>query len=155
MNNRLNAIATFAQKRDEEIANKKKREEEKEEYLKQTILGWHDRIQQLIETANACVEHGIKIECSYSGERNYEHGHFITDAVSHILGFEYYGRRREIITRIGKRGGGACYFDVFTDGKTIDATGTERLWALQRFVDDFDRFESMFYAYVDSVCASK
>jgi hypothetical protein len=56
---------------------------------------------------------------------------------------------------MGKEGGGCCHFDVYTDGKTIMATGSDRLWALERFVEGFDKFESMFYAYVDKVCKSK
>lgn len=155
MNNRINAIAAFAQRRDEDIANKKKQAEDREEFLKQTILGWSDRIQQLIDTANACVEHNIKFYHDWAGDRNYDHDYFRTDGCSHILGFEFNPYHPSTITRIGKEGGGCCYFDVYTDGKTITATGKDRLWALERFIESFDEFETKFYAYVDKVCKSK
>lgn len=151
---RIDNIANFAQRRDEEAANKVKQAESREEFLKQTILSWSDRIQELIATANACVEHGIKIDHDRINDRDYEHNYFITDACSHILGFEYlYGCTT--IKRIGKRGGGCCHFNIFTDGITIEATGTDRLWALERFVEAFDEFETKFYEYVDRVCKSK
>jgi hypothetical protein len=155
MNNRINAIAEFAQKRDMEIANKKKQAEDREEFLKQTILGWSERIQQLIETANACLEYGIKFWHDSASDRNYDHNYFVTDGCSHILGFECNRFHPAQITRIGKEGGGCCYYDVFTDGKTIEATGDDRLWALEKFVGNFDEFETKFYAYVDKICKSK
>lgn len=155
MNNRINAIASFAQRRDEEIAYKQKQAEDREEFLKQTILGWSDRIQQLIDTANACVEHGIAICHNDINDRNYDRNYFITDGCSHILGFEFNRYHPSTITRIGKEGGGCCHFDVYTDGKTVTATGSDRLWALERFVEAFDEFETKFYAYVDKVCKSK
>lgn len=151
---RIDNIANFAQKREAEVDAKKRQAEEREEFLKQTILGWHDRIQELIDTANACVKHGIKIDHDRINDRDYEHNYFITDGCSHILGFEY-GYGCTTIKRIGKRGGGCCHFNVFTDGITIDASGSDILWALERFVENFDKFESMFYAYVDRVCNSK
>ena len=155
MNNRINAIAAFAQRRDDEIAFKQKQAEDREECLKQTILGWSARIQQLIDTANACVEHGINFYHFYVSNRAYDHNYFITDGCSHILGFEFNPHHPSTITRIGKEGGGCCHFDVYTDGKTITATGSDRLWALERFVEEFDEFETKFYAYVDKVCKSK
>ena len=155
MNNRANAIANFAQKRDAEVAAKKKQAEDREEFLKRTILGWSDRIQELIETANACVEHGVPICHSYINGRNYDDDYFRTDGCSHILGFEFNHCHPSPITRIGKEGGGYDHYNVFTDGKTITATGDDRLWALERFVEKFDEFETKFYAYVDKVCQSK
>lgn len=151
MNSRINAITEFAQRREEEVAIKKKQAEYREEYLKQTILGWTDRIQQLIDTANTCVKYGIRFYHNWTSDRNYDGGHFITDSWCHILGFEFNQHHPSTITRIGKEGGGCCDFDVFTDGKTITATGGSRLWALERFVESFDDFETKFYAYVDRV----
>ena len=152
---RIDNIANFAQRRDDEIAAKKKAAEDKEEFLKQTILGWSDQIQQLIDTANACVKHGIKFYHYDASGRNYDHNYFITDGCSHILGFEFNRCHPSTITRIGKEGGGCCDFDVYTDGQTITATGNSRLWALEEFVKSFDEFETKFYAYVDKVCQSK
>ena len=155
MNNRLNSIAAFAQRRDEDIANRRQQAIDKEEYLKKTILGQSDRINQLIDTANACVKHGIKFYTNSANRCHYDDGHFVTDSWCHSLGFEFNHCRPSVITRIGKMGGGACNFDVYTDGKTITATGSDRLWALSRFVEDFNEFETKFYAYVDKICQSK
>lgn len=155
MNNRIDAIAKYAKRRDEEIANKKREVENREEFLKQTILGWSDRIKDLIDTANACLENNIKFWHDRANDRNYDHNYFVTDACSHILGFECNRYKPSKITRIGKEGGGCCHFDVYTDGITIAATGSDCLWALERFVESFDKFETKFYAYVDRVCQSK
>lgn len=152
---RLDAIAAFAQRRDAEIVAKKKQAENREEFLKQTILGWSDRIQQLIDTANACISYGIPICHDYINGRNYDDNYFRTDGCSHILGFEFNPHHPSTITRIGKEGGGYDHYNVYTDGKTITATGDDRLWALERFVEKFDEFETKFYAYVDKVCKSK
>ena len=94
---RLDNIAGFAQKRDAEVAAKTKQKEEREEFLKDTILGWHDRIQELIDTANACVKHGIPISHDTISGRDYDHKYFITDGCSHILGFEFNRHRPSII----------------------------------------------------------
>lgn len=152
---RIENIANFAQRRDEAVSAKKKQAEDREEFLKQTILGWSDRIQQLIDTANACVKHGIKFWNDSANYRDYDGRHFVTDGWCHILGFEFNRHNPSSITRIGKAGGGACHYDVFTDGKTIHATGEDRLWALEKFVETFDEFETKFYAYVDKICQSK
>lgn len=152
---RIDNIANFAQRRDAEVVAKIKKAEDREEFLKQTILSWSDRIHQLIDTANACVEHGIKFWHTRTNDRDYDGNHFITDGWCHILGFEFNHCHPSTITRIGKEGGGACHYDVFTDGKTISATGEDRLWALERFVEKFDEFEIKFYAYVDRICQSK
>lgn len=152
---RIENIANFAQRRDAAVEAKKKQAEDREEFLKQTILGWSDRIKDLIDTANACVEHGIKFWTTSANYCDYDSHHFVTDGWCHILGFEFNHCRPSTITRIGKAGGGACHYNVFTDGKTIVATGNDRLWALEQFVEKFDEFETKFYAYVDRVCQSK
>lgn len=152
---RIDSIANFAQRRDAEVAAKIKKAEDREEFLKETILGWSDRIQELIDTANACVKNGIPIEHDYASDRDYDHKYFVTDGCSHILGFEFNRHRPSSITRIGKEGGGYSRYNVFTDGKTITATGEDRLWALEKFVETFDEFETKFYAYVDRICQSK
>ena len=152
---RIDNIAGFALRRDAEVAAKIKQKEEREVFLKETILGWHDRIQELIDTANACVKNGIVFYHDRANDRDYDGRHFVTDGWCHILGFVFNRHRPETITKIGKEGGGACHYDVFTDGKTITATGEDRLLALEKFVETFDEFETKFYAYVDRICESK
>ena len=152
---RIDNIANFAERRDAEALAKIEKAEGREAFLKEKILGWSDRIQELIDTANACVKHGIKFYHTFASNCDYDGDHFITDGCCHILGFEFNQNRPSAITRIGKAGGGACHFDVFTDGKTITATGEDRLWALEKFVETFDEFETKFYAYVDRICQSK
>ena len=153
LKNRLEAIANYTKHKEEKELEKQKRLLEEETMLKQTILNWSSRIQNLITTANSCLEHGIAIAHDSTRYCDYDHGHFITDSWAHRVGFEYRGDDNKI-TRIGKMGGGCEDYDVYTDGYVVYAQGSSKMYALRTIVSDFEEFESKFYAYVDSVCAN-
>lgn len=151
--NRIGSIKNFAENRDREIAEKERMRLNRIEELKQIILSYGDRIINLIDTANACVENGIKIYYDSPNYCNYDHNHFVTDGWCHQLGFDFNYHCPSKITRIGKRGGGCCDFNVFTDGRVVTTNGgADTLRALENFVAKFDEFESKFYAYVDKIC---
>lgn len=156
---RIDNIAMFAQKRDEEQMEKEMRSKMEIEQYKEMIKALKPRIDELLAVGNACLEHGIPLEGrAFGGREGYDTNQFITNGWSHLVGFvqEYdqNARKRLPFTKVGKRGGGACHYDLETDGVRIDVSG-EVLYVLKRFVEAFDEFESEFYKYVDKVTGSK
>ena len=107
------------------------------------------RIDELLEVGNACLEHKIPLTGgSWGGHEGYDTHQFFSNSWSHLVGF--IGNKNEPITQVGKIGGGACGWNLTTDGVTINVSGDiERV--LKYFLDDFDKFETEFYAYVDKV----
>ena len=105
---------------------------------------------------NSCLKNNIRIKYNSCNYCDYEHGHFITDAWAHLLGFVIEGRIQDknTIYYLGIEGGGCCQWNLKTDGNTVyveGATQDKKLYVLKRFVDEFDEFESKFYSYVDKI----
>ena len=152
---RINKIENFAkQKCEEEKMREMKLNQQIEEY-KQQIRELKPRIDELLEVGNACLKHNIPLEGSrWGGYEGYDTHQFITNGWSHLLGFvgNYSQARRKVLpfTKLGIEGGGACTFNLETDGDTINVIG-DKCYVLKKFVDNFDRFESEFYKYVDKV----
>lgn len=148
------------------------RHEEKRQMLIAKILGMSDRIASLIEVGNSCAEAGMMpYKDMYHNERTKDN--FCTDGIYHEVGFWHDGPHfqgpKYSIRYVGFENGGACgHYDFYTDGKEIfeeheHARGA--LWDrehhgeakrrqptlehLQYFVDNFDAFEKMFYAWFD------
>lgn len=160
MNNRINAIAEFAQRREADKVSKEMELARKHEECKVKIRALKPRIDELLEVGNACLENNISLEGKeWGGHEGYDTHQFITNSWSHLLGFvaEYdqIARKRKPFKSVGIYGGGACDYNLITDGITIKLDGNSTLHVLKRFVDEFDKFESEFYAYVDKVCKSK
>lgn len=156
--NRIDNIAKFAQKKEEEqIAKENDTIRQIEEY-KAKIRSLKSRIDELIMVGNACIDHNIPLEGRAFGcHEGYDTNQFITNSWSHLLGFvqtyDKNTRKRLPFTKLGIHGGGACYFNLETDGVTVDVSGKESLYVLKRFVNGFDVFETEFYKYVDKITA--
>lgn len=153
---RIENIAKFAQTRNETQAHKEAAKVQRMEQYKQQIRSLKPRIAELLEVGNACLEHNIPLEGRrWGGHEGYDTHQFITNSWSHLLGFvwkyEKGTRRPQPFTKLGIMGGGACNFNLETDGETIDVSGGDILYVLKRFVDEFDRFEDEFYKYVDRI----
>lgn len=160
MNNRISAIEKFAQKREEEKTAKEMELLRQHEEYKARIRALKSRIDELLEIGNACLTHNIPLEGErWGGHQGYDTHQFITNSWSHLLGFvsEYdkTTRKRKPFKNVGIYGGGACNFNLVTDGVTINLDGKDTLYVLKRFVDEFDTFESEFYKYIDVVCEKK
>ena len=152
---RINNIARFAQKKEEERIMKEMSIEMQIEEYKAKIRSFKPRIDELLAVGNACLEYGIPLEGKeWGGHEGYDTNQFITNGWSHLLGFianyDQTKRKKMPFTKIGIMGGGACHYDLKTDGVTIDVSG-EVLYILKRFVEGFDLFEEEFYKYVDKV----
>ena len=155
---RIDNIAKFAQRKEEEkIAKENSIVNQIEEY-KAKIRTLKPRIDELIMVGNACLAHNIPLEGrSFGCREGYDTNQFITNGWSHLLGFvkayDKDTRRQLPFTRLGIEGGGACYFNLETDGVIVEVSGKESLYVLKRFVDGFDIFETEFYKYVDKITA--
>lgn len=152
---RIDNIAKFAEKRDDEQMAKEMRTRIEIEKYKEEIRALKPRIDELLAVGNACMEHGIPLEGrAWGGRENYGTHQFISNSWSHVVGFiaQYDQKARKYLpfTKVGVRGGGACHWDLETDGVRFDVSG-DVLWVLKHFVEGFENFETKFYAYVDSV----
>lgn len=147
---RIDNIAKFAQKREEETILKENLSLSRIETYKEKIKELKPRIDELLEVGNACLEHKIPLTGSgYGCREGYDTHQFISNGWSHLVGFINDGNNKSF-TKVGKIGGGACNWNLTTDGITINVDGeVERV--LKLFLDGFDTFETEFYAYVDKV----
>lgn len=147
--NRINNIKKFAQKKEEEkINNEMKIKKQIEEY-KRNIRLLKPRIDELINVGNACRKYDIKLTGkAWGGHEGYDTHQFMTNSWSHLLGFVHNGNND--FNCLGIFGGGACDYNLKTDGNFIEVEGNV-LHILKRFVNEFDEFETEFYNYVDKV----
>ena len=152
---RVDNIAKFAQKKEMEKAAKEMAIAQQIESYKEQIRALKPRIDELLAVGNACLKHNIPLE-TQSSDQSYNTHQFISNSWSHLCGFirEYdQDTRRPLpFTKVGKIGGGACDWNLETDGVTIDVSG-DALNVLKRFVEGFDTFETEFYKYVDRITA--
>ena len=154
--NRVDNIAKFAQKRDEDKTAKEMAVIRQIEELKEKIITFKTRIEELLKVGNACLEYNIPLEGKdWKSHEGYDTNQFITNGWSHLLGFvnkyDQDTRKRLPFTTLGIAGGGSCWYNLETDGVTVDVSGKDTLHVLKRFVDEFDEFETEFYKYVDKV----
>jgi hypothetical protein len=155
--NRVDNITKFAQKKAEEQIAKENETMQRIEAYKEQIKALKPRIDELLMVGNACLEHGIKLEGkAWGGHEGYDTHQFISNSWSHLCGFisEYNqsARKHMPFTKVGKIGGGACNYNLTTDGVSINVSGDVE-YVLKKFLDDFDTFETEFYNYVDKVTA--
>ena len=153
---RIDNIAKFAQKKEQEQTAKEIAKIRQIEEYKAIIKSFKPRIDELLAVGNACLKHNIPLEGrAWGGHEGYDTNQFVSNSWSHLVGFvmEYeQDTKRPVFKRVGKLGGGACNYNLKTDGETIEVSG-DVLGVLKSFVDRFDQFETEFYKYVDSITA--
>lgn len=169
MSTRLEKFKKFKADTDNKELEKKMAIKMEREDLIAKVRCLKPRIDELIETANECIEYGICIN-EYGKSFNYyvdeyEKGTFVTNGWSHKVGFiqksnGYYKGKRvyNTIKYIGIDNGGAngCY-DFRTDGYSVqyihekneDDRKIPSIYDLKKFLNGFDEFEKKFYEYVD------
>lgn len=148
--NRLDNIKKFANKRDIEQTQKKENSLNRIEEYKAHIKTLKPRIDELLKVGNACLEYGIELNGgSWGGHEGYDTHQFFSNSWSHLVGFINDGKDKRI-TKVGKRGGGACNWELETNGIDIEVSGNIEQ-VLKYFIDEFDEFETEFYKYVDKV----
>jgi hypothetical protein len=163
---RIDDIKNYKVKCETENKNKEiARQNEINSYIEQ-IKALKPRIEELILTANACLENGIEINttqkefCSFLD--TWECGTFCTNCITHKIGFVWQYKDNQFINKIetmGVNGGGANgehylrtngNFVISRAGRGYDDKCKEPdIFQLKTFVKDFDAFETAFYAYID------
>lgn len=112
-------------------------------------------IDNLITVAKAAREAEIPIE-KFDDKFHYEDGDFMTDVMTHKVGFVPMSIANRAIIGVGFQGGGCCgNYDFFTDGSVIcdknrdnehdREASTEHL---EKFIKEFPEFEKAFYDYI-------
>lgn len=152
---RVNNILKYAQKKEIEKTEKEMAIATQIKEYKEKIKSLKPKIDELLLVGNACLENKIPLEGqAWGGHEGYDTHQFITNSWSHLLGFvnnyDRNTRKRLSFIKLGIHGGGACNFNLETDGIMIDVSGDE-LYVLKKFVDKFDEFESEFYKYIDNI----
>ena len=153
MMSRIDNIAKFAQQRDIKKMEKETQKQLRIERYKAEIRALKPRIDELLTVGNACVQHNIPID-AMSGYYGYDNHQFVSEGIRHLVGFirERDQNTRAVLpfTKVGKIGGGACDWNLKTDGENIIVDGDIE-YVLKAFLDKFDEFETEFYKYVDKV----
>lgn len=145
---RVKNIMDYAQRKSEERVRAQEAKALEIQSYKDRVCSLEPRIAEMLRVANACVAHGIPLPYNHTHNQSndYEAGYFIADSIRHRLGFI---PSNSLIKYVGIMGGGYCEYNLETNGDEIRVRGDEA-GVLKRFLAEFDRFESMFYKYVDA-----
>ena len=156
---RIEAMKAYKVRQEQKAKGEADAVESKRAELALGIRGLKDRIQKLIETANACIENGIPIEAQhrYYGYDTWENGEFFTNAVSHKVGFvkkRILGKVLNEVEYMGIDGGGANgehYLRTNGDCVICAVGNPPEIYQMNKFLEDFESFETAFYAYIDKI----
>ena len=146
-NDKLKAI-----KDAEDIANETER-------LIEQIKELKPRIDDLIELANYAKRNGIEIDHRDVNHEDYEHGTFISNGWSHVVGFIKAPKDADIIY-MGQIAGGACgSWNFATDGEEVfdyhENDGRKRepsIEHMKHFIKRFQECEKAFHKYIEDKC---
>jgi hypothetical protein len=145
---------------DEKRIKEEKIDMERKELLNK-ISSLEERIRDLITLVNECVKNGINLPANtgkYGYGTGYRDHNFYADGINHHVGFMGHGKG--LCDYIGIYNGGFCgVWDFYTNGEEVflkhETNGFIRydveINHLQKFLSDFDIFESAFYKWIDSL----
>ena len=145
---------------DEKRIKEEKIDMERKELLNK-ISSLEERIHDLITLVNECAKIGIKLPANtekYGYGTGYRSHNFYADGIYHHVGFM--GRKKEMCNYIGIYNGGFCgVWDFYTNGKEIFLKHEKdksirydvEIYHLEKFLSEFDIFESAFYKWNDSL----
>ena len=159
--NIIDLISTYSARKKEVERIEKEKLSVRADELANQICQLKPRIDELIATANACIRNNIEIDQyhrrGYRSEDCYERGTFVTNSISHRVGFVV---NRDGLYELGINAGGACgSWDFRTNGSYVRSVletnrNTRRaplIEHMEAFLSQFDVFEKAFYAYVDDI----
>ena len=160
--NRIQAIKEYKVRTEQKEKEKVETENTKREKLASKIKSLGDRIEKLIDTANACLENGIEINATRNNghwqcDDKWERGTFCTNCTTHKIGFVWTFKDHKFIGKIEEMGidGGGANGEHYlrTDGTVVKdrLPKLPQAYQMQRFVDTFDDFEKAFYDYIDKI----
>lgn len=150
---RIAIIRAAGQKKKEQEAQKKEKDNEKYNAALEAVLELRPRVAELIELANQVLESGLEFPKEGSCYRK-----FFSDGIRHKIGFMGHGMQP--IRYIGIYNGGACgpwnfYIngsDGFAKHEKTKETGKPDIYTLNIFQKGFSTFEAEFLAWVDGGC---
>ena len=172
------AIIKNKAEQDKNEAQAKADAEERERFeLEEQIRDLLNRIRDLCQLANACIENGIKIPTNSQFSSEYNSGEkwgypyeFIAEGIRHHVGFftpkREWRNGEQVFTEpfryIGIKNGGACgVWDFRTDGVTVESinntdydrgkTTKPRIQDMKKFLKEFPLFEQGFLNWIDSL----
>lgn len=164
MDNRIEAMKKYREEENRKAEEKAKTEARELERSIELVKRFKPRIEKLLETANECEKYGICIDKYGAGFNrsldSWEKGTFVSNSISHKLGFiGYMTDKGKEYLMLGIKAGGACgCYDFITNGNLVlsEHEKTKAVSAplqkhLKQFLQDFDKFESKFYEYVDGI----
>ena len=168
-----NIIINYKIKKEKEEQLKIKAIKEKQEMLKKQIRALEPRIKDIIVLGNFCLKNDIKVWQKGIEDAKYENKCFETDGIKHQLGFYrnhfkgYPVYRCSEYDYIGFENGGFCGdWDFVTNGKEIFEVHEEKdkmttigphsiireptVYQMNKFLNDFNKFEKEFFNYIKS-----
>lgn len=154
---RLNNINSFVEKKEAEKMTKTENESLEIKRLVDEIKELQPRISDLLIVGNACLFNKIPLKGTGFGcKESYDTHQFITNGWFHLLGFvdKSIAPQKLPFMYLGIQGGGFYTYDLETDGYIVYVSGRDgrdKIYVLNRFIKEFDKFEKEFYAYVDRV----
>ena len=164
INNILNKIENYKAQTAERAEQERVAAEHHRQSLFDRIQVMKPDIDNLIKVANTAKEAGIPIHVKFPDTNfTYENGDFMTDAMTHKIGFIPSSLISEGIIGVGFEGGGYCgQYDFFTNGSVIcdknRDNGHDREAStehLEKFIKKFPEFEKAFYDYIEKVTGGK
>lgn len=132
-------------------------EKETQLYLKTSskVIALKDRIKELIETANVCIDNNIEINMyGKTGKpinNTYSNGTFMANKVSYKVGFI---EKKPEIEQMGVYSEDELFS---TDGENVftkkgdNKMDTANISLMEKFLNGFDSFETAFYKYIDEI----
>lgn len=164
INNILNKIENYKAQTAERAEQERIAEKHHRQRLLDQIRVMKPDIDNLIKVAKAAQEAMIPIQVKFPYTNfSYENSHFMTDAMTHKVGFVKDLWTNKVIIGVGFEGGGCCgEYDFFTDGSTIyDRNRDDGRYReastkhLEKFIEKFPEFERVFYAYIEKITGGK
>lgn len=172
LENRLNIIKNKAERdRQEKIAREREEEKRIDDLIDQ-VNSMEDRIQDIINLANACIKSKISIPRkgyyygNYDSGKKYGYPHeFVAEGIRHHVGLIVDAREYDVLNHnysikyIGINNGGANgKYDFHTDGHYVyhvheDNNSIKRPteYDLEKFLKEFPEFEKGFLNWIDSL----
>ena len=161
---RLDKIKAFKVGRDKARMAAEIENENRTNALIKQIQVLKPRIDELLETANVCAENGIDLDVYrssyFQSVDSRENGTFVTNGVSHHVGFISPHLTEKKFKYLGIEAGGSLgNLDFRTNGDKVFSEEENNfgkisaplIHHMEKFLNGFDEFESAFYNYIDKL----
>lgn len=154
---RMKQLEAWKMKKDLEERVKADLAAEHERKVVAEIEALWPRAKEIIQLYNACLDKGVNFPKgkSYNDWTNC----FFSNAWSHHLGVGRCNRSQSLgadkikVNAISIRGGGACHYEIDLYNGYLYYEGDDAMSRMEKFVDEFNQFETEFYEWFDKEMA--